>query len=151
MPQILVYVPRDSFPGDARAGLVRRITDAAAKAEQIPDNPRKRMLCWVLIEETDTGAWTCGGADVTERVLPCFAMVHLPAGVLDDGSRATCVQAMHDAFQQSRPAGDPRQLVTSIVLNEVADGTWGANGTIWHLPQFAQAAGFAHLQHLAAA
>jgi phenylpyruvate tautomerase PptA (4-oxalocrotonate tautomerase family) len=151
MPNIFVHVPKDSFPGDARSALVRRINEAAADAEQIPADPRKRMLCWVLIDEVDVGAWTCGALDVTAQMLPCVAMVYLPAGVLDDASRAAYVQALQEAFKQSLPAADKRQLVTSVVLHEVADGTWGANGAIWRLPQFAKAAGFAHLQHLVAA
>lgn len=151
MPNILVHIPQGSFPGDARAALVRRINDAAVKAEQIPAAPRKRALCWVLIEEVCAGAWTCGGVDMTVQMLPCVARVYLPAGVLDDGSRAEYVQAMHEAFTQSLPTDDKRQLATSIVLHEVPDGNWGANGAIWRLPQFAKAAGFAHLQHLVAA
>lgn len=151
MPNILVHIPKGSFPGDARKVLVRSINDAVARAEQIPAKPRQRMLCWVLIDEVDSGAWTCGGADVTAQLLPCVAMVYLPAGVLDDDARALYVQTLHDAFTQSLPSEDKRQLATSVVLNEVADGTWGANGAIWKLPHFAKAAGFAHLQHLVTA
>ena len=150
MPTILVHIPRGSYPGAARTALVRRINDAAAQAEQIPAEPRRRMLCWVLIDEVDAGGWTCGGADMTAQMLPCIAMVYLPTGVLDDVSRAAYVQAMHEAFDKSQPADAKRQLATSVVLHEVADGTWGANGAIWRLPHFAQAAGFAHLQHLVA-
>lgn len=148
MPNILVHIPKGAFPGAARAALARRIDDAAAAAEQIPAEPRKRLLCWVLIDEIDAGAWTCGGADVTARMLPCVAIVYVPAGVLDDASRAAYVQALHDAFEQSRPAGDEHPLASSVMLHEVADGTWGANGAVWRLPDFAKAAGYAHLQHL---
>jgi hypothetical protein len=33
---------------------------------------------------------------------------------------------------------------------DVADGTWGANGQIWCLPDFARAGGYKHLCHLVA-
>lgn len=148
MPNILVHIPMGSFPGDARAELVRRINEAAIDAERISGDPRKRALCWVLIEEVESGGWTCGGADVISRLLPCIAMIYLPSGVLDDDSRASYVAAIHQAFEQSRPSSDQRPLATSVVLHEVTDGNWGGNGNIWRLPQFAQAAGFAHLQHL---
>ncbi|WP_343592403.1 tautomerase [Paracidovorax wautersii] len=148
MPHIIVRIPKDSYPGEARAALVRGINDAAALAEQIPEDPRKRMLCWVLIDEAASGAWTCGGADLTAQLLPCVAWVYLPAGVLDDAARAVYVQALHQAFQRSMPAQDTRRLASSVILQEVADGTWGVNGAIWKLPQFAEAAGFAHLQGL---
>lgn len=148
MPNIHVRIPKGSFTGAARADLIRRINDAAANAEQIPAEPRKRMLCWVLIDEISDGAWTCGGADMTSQLLPCVATVYLPAGVLNDTSRAQYVQELHEAFKQSRVAEDARLVATSVMLHEVPDGSWGVNGSIWRLPQFAQAAGFAHLQHL---
>lgn len=129
---------------------MRSINEAAANAERIPANPRQRMLCWVLIKEASRGAWTCGGSDLTERLLPCLARVYLPAGVLDDASRALYVQALHAAFEQSRPADDLRQIVSSVTLHDIPDGTWGVNGALWKLPQFAKAAGFTHLQHMAA-
>ncbi|WP_316675409.1 hypothetical protein [Ralstonia chuxiongensis] len=42
MPNILVKIPANTFDGDARAALARNITEAAAQAEQIPDDPRRR-------------------------------------------------------------------------------------------------------------
>lgn len=151
MPNIVVNIPHGAFAGAARVALVRRINDAAAQAEQIPADPKKRFLCWVVVNELESGACTCGGVDVTTQMLPCIVMVYLPAGVLNDAARAQYVHLMHDAFKQSLPADDKRQLATSVVLHDVADGAWGANGAIWKLPSFAKAAGFAHLQHLAAA
>jgi phenylpyruvate tautomerase PptA (4-oxalocrotonate tautomerase family) len=148
MPNIVVYIPKGSFPSEARSALAGRITEAAARVEQIPDDPRKRIVCWVLVQEVEPGAWTCGGADVTAQLLPCVAMVHVPAGVLDDASRALYVQAVHDAFKQSLAADEKRRLASSVMLQEVPDGTWGANGVIWRLPDLAKASGYAHLQHL---
>jgi phenylpyruvate tautomerase PptA (4-oxalocrotonate tautomerase family) len=54
MPTILVHIPQGSFPGEARKNLVRKINDAAARAEQIPEEPRQRFLCWVLIDEINS-------------------------------------------------------------------------------------------------
>ena len=148
MPNILVKIPKGAFPGDARAHLLRCITDAASTSEQMPADPKKRFVTWVVIDEAEAGMWTCGGVDMTLQVLPCIAVVYVPAGVLDESSRALYVKRMHDAFQQALPEGDKRQLATSVILHDVADGTWGGNGAIWTLPVHAKAAGFAHLQHL---
>lgn len=149
MPNILVKIPHGAFPGESRATLVRQINEAAAAAEQMSDEPRARFMCWVLVDEVPPGGWTCGGADATAQYLPCMARVLLPAGVLDDASRGLYAARMHDAFAQAMPAGDTRRLMTSVVLDEVPDGTWGVSGEIWRLPDFARTAGFAHLQHLA--
>jgi phenylpyruvate tautomerase PptA (4-oxalocrotonate tautomerase family) len=151
MPNILVKVPHGAFPGDARARLLHHITEAAAGAERIPADPRKRFTSWVVIDESGPGMWGCGGVDLSSQVLPCIAVVHVPAGVLDAASRALYVKLLHQAFEQALPAGERRQLATSVILHEVPDGAWGANGSLWTLPTFAKAAGYAHLQHLVSA
>jgi hypothetical protein len=40
--------------------------------------------------------------------------------------------------------------MTSIIHDEVNEGSWGANGAIRHLADFFQAAGHRHRQRLAA-
>lgn len=150
MPIITVKIPQGAYPGPCRADLVAHLNATAARVEQIPADPRNRFFCWVLIEEIAPGAWTCGGADVCAQLLPCLAWVHVPEGVLDGAARARFVSGVHEAFQAALPAAESRRLATSIHITDVAEGTWGANGAIWRLPQFAAAAGFAHLQGLAA-
>ena len=86
--------------------------------------------------------------DMSARLLTCLAVIYVPTGVLDAASQAMYVDLVHAAFKQSLPASEKRQLATSVILQNVADGSWGANGAIWRLPDFAQAAGFAHLQAL---
>ena len=152
MPNILVKIPKGAFADDARANLLRRITDAAATAEQIPADPKKRFTSWVVMDEVEAGMFTCGGIDMSSQVLPCIAMVYVPEGVLlDESSRALYVKLMHDAFKQALLADDKRQLATSVILHDVPHGTWGGNGAIWTLLDQTKAAGFAHLQHLLAA
>lgn len=151
MPNILVKLPKDSFPAQHREALVRLLNHAAASAEQIPDDAKKRFLCWVVVDEVAPGFWTCGGIDVTAQVLPCIAMLYVPAGVLDAATRARYVSLVHDAFRQALPATDQRRLATSVIVHDVAEGTWGANGAIWRLPDFVDEVGFAHLKSLTCA
>ena len=148
MPNILVKIPKGSFPGNSRTALAKGLTEAAATAEQMPADPKKQFVTWVLIDEVESGSWTCGGADVGTQFLPCMAVAYVPSGVLDEVSRGLYVQLLDGAFKKAIPVDEKRQLVTSIVLNEVFDGNWGANGTIWKLPELAKASGFAHLQYL---
>ena len=150
MPSILIKIPQGAFPSGARTNLVRHIIDAATTAEQMPTDPGKLFLTWIVIDETEAGLFTCGGIDVSSQVLPCLAMVNVPAGVLDETSKALYVKLMHDAFKLAQPVDDPRTLATSVIIHDVADGCWGGNGAIWTLPGFAKAAGYAHLQHLVA-
>ena len=147
MPNLLVKIPHGTYPGAARATLLRCLTTAAAEVEQIPDDPAMRFLCWVVIDEIVSAHWTCGGIDVSDRILPCIAVVCVPAGVIDAASRARYARRIHEAFLQALPAGEHRQLATSVILHDVADATWGANGTLMTLPLFAASAGYTHLQH----
>jgi phenylpyruvate tautomerase PptA (4-oxalocrotonate tautomerase family) len=151
LPNIFVKLPKDSFPAQHRETLVRLLNDAAANAEQIPEDAKKRFLCWVVVDEVAPGYWACGGIDMTAQVVPCVAMIYLPAGVLDAAARSRYVSLVHDAFRQAFPSADPRHLTTSVIVHDVPDGSWGANGEIWRLPEFADAAGFAHLQSLISA
>ena len=150
MPNILIKIPAGAFPGPARATLLAAVTEAAATAEQIPNDPRNRFTTWVVIEECPSVQWACAGVDMSAQVLPCIAVVYVPAGVLDAPARAQYVQCLHAAFQQAMPGDDRRQLATSVILQDVPDGHWGGNGVIWTLPTLARHAGYAHLQHLVA-
>ena len=100
----------------------------------------------MLVQELPAGQWTCGGQDITDRVLPCLARVSVPAGVLSEEARALYVKAMHQAFEEALPSGELRPLQLSVILEEVPDGFWGVNREIWRLPDFTQAAGFQHLR-----
>lgn len=146
MPNILLKIPKHSFPAAHRNALVQGINEAAAAAEGIPADPRKRALCWVLVEEVEAGDWTCGGLDMTAQLLPCLAIVYVPDGVLDASARTRYAQLMQTAFQKALPPEDRRQLATSTVFNAVADSAWGVNGVVWHLADFAKAASYTHLQ-----
>jgi phenylpyruvate tautomerase PptA (4-oxalocrotonate tautomerase family) len=91
--------------------------------------------------------WACGGADVTASIIPVIVQVNVPAGVLNDEARARYVELIHRATTDAL-MNEKRRIATSCIINDVPDGTWGANGSIWRLPEQAAAAGFEHLQHL---
>jgi phenylpyruvate tautomerase PptA (4-oxalocrotonate tautomerase family) len=148
MPAIQVKIPKGTYPGNARVELVRYLLIAAITAEQMPLDPVKLGLTWIMIDEVEPGMWTAGGEDISGHVLCCFALVHVPAGVVDASARDIYVRMIHEAFEKARLAGDTRRLATSVILQEVADGSWGANGSLWDLPRLAKAAGYAHLQQL---
>jgi phenylpyruvate tautomerase PptA (4-oxalocrotonate tautomerase family) len=148
MPNILIKVPAGTFSVDQRKALAQKINEVAATAEQMPQDAKKRFVNWITIDEVAQDMFTCAGADMTQHVVPCIVMVYLPAGVLDGATRASYVAAVHAAFSGLAAANETRQLATSVILHEIPDGQWGANGNLWRLPDFAKAAGYAHLQSL---
>ncbi|MES2126241.1 MAG: tautomerase [Pseudomonadota bacterium] len=150
MPNIFVTLPAGALDAAGKQQLVERINAAAWHAEQIPDDAKQRFLCWVVIDETAPGNWTCGGQDVSARFVPVLVQVNVPAGVLDAGARA----GYTDGIQAGLLAvlgKERRRLVTSVIFNEVPDGQWAVNGALWRLPDFAAGAGYRHLQHLVVA
>jgi len=86
--------------------------------------------------------------DVSAQAVPCIIQVKVPSGVLSEAMRGDYVQRLHQAVSRSKEANDQRIVMTSIILDEVNDGLWGANGAIWYLADFTQAAGYRHLQGL---
>ena len=145
MPNILIKVPTGAFSLPQRHQLLRSVSDVAMINEHMGDAPQQRMLCWVLIEEVQADQWLCGGVAPHAQVVPCMVIVKVPAGVLDAPMRQRYVSELHGALQSNLAAGDQRRLLSSIQIEEVVDGTWGANGEIWHLADFTRAAGYGHL------
>jgi phenylpyruvate tautomerase PptA (4-oxalocrotonate tautomerase family) len=70
-------------------------------------------------------------------LLPVWVQIYLPLGVLDDEARAQYVAAVHQAISTALP-NETRHIASSCIINEVAEGTWGVNGMIWSLPDFAK-------------
>lgn len=46
MPNILIHLPTGAYPDASRQDLIRRINEAAALAEQLPEHPCHRAMCW---------------------------------------------------------------------------------------------------------
>lgn len=148
MPTIIAKIPTGVFDLAARSCMAQGLTAAAKTAERGGDDPRHALLTWVLIDEISPGALFVAGGDPPAQMIPVVVLFHYPQGVLDEASRADAVRLIHEAVAAAKPPADPRGVATSVILTEVADGTWGASGVLWRLPDFAKAAGFKHLQHL---
>jgi phenylpyruvate tautomerase PptA (4-oxalocrotonate tautomerase family) len=148
MPRIDVTLPNGSLSANNKTILAQQLVEAAAQAEQVPNNPKYRMYTWINLREANAGELTCGGHDITEQALPCMVLAYFPAGVLDESGRALFVELAHQAFKYAFGPQEQRTLMTSIILYEVTNGHQGANGKIWRLSDLARAAGYRHLQHL---
>jgi phenylpyruvate tautomerase PptA (4-oxalocrotonate tautomerase family) len=148
VPNIIVKVPEGVFDHAARSTLARAIHASAKAIEGWGDEPRQEALTWVLIEEIASGSFVVGGADQISRVIPVIVFFYPPAGAIDREGRARAVSLVHQAVNSAKQASDARPVMTSVMISDVPDGTWGANGKIWHLDDFAKAAGYTHLRHL---
>lgn len=151
MPNIVVKVPEGAFDAAGRARLGRGVTGVAKAVEQIGDDPKQEATTLVIIEEVKAGCFPLGGNDLTARVLPAMVMFHVPRGVLDDASRAEAARLMQAAVPAAKPDSDPRPVVTSLIISDVPDGTWGVSGALWQFDDFVKSSGYKHLQHRVAA
>lgn len=145
MPNILIRIPQGSLASEAKAELASRITRAAAEAEQIPDEPGPRSLCWVLVEEIAQGSWSCGGIDMTAKFIPVMLQLFVPGGVMDDTRRKGYAAAIDSAIREAF-AHEARRIVVSCIFTDVPDGHWGVDGQLWQLADFTRHAKYRHLQ-----
>jgi len=150
MPLISLKAPAGVLNADSKAALSGRLVDVAVECEQIPDEPAKRALCMVMIEEGAAGNWTFGGSDLSGMVVSFVATITLAKGVLDERSRARFAELGHKALVDALP-GETRRIASSFLFNEIEDGMWGVNGRLWGLREHATASGYRHLQQLAVA
>jgi phenylpyruvate tautomerase PptA (4-oxalocrotonate tautomerase family) len=148
MPTIVVKVPEGAFDAAGCDRLAKGITAAAKTVEQIGDDPRQEFTTWVVVEEVKAGHFFAGGNDPVSRVLPVIVFFYAPAGVIDEAGRVEAVRLIQAAVAAAKSHADSRPVMTSVMVSDVADGTWGANGVLWRLPDFAKAAGYKHLPHL---
>ena len=150
MPNIVVKVPEGAFDAGGCDRLAKGITAVAKTVEQIGDDPRQEFTTWVVIEEVKAGHFFAGGNDPVSRVLPVIVFFYTPAGVIDEAGRLEVAQLVQEAVAAAKSDADRRPVMTSVIVSEVADGTWGVNGALWRIGDFEKAAGYKHLQHLAA-
>jgi phenylpyruvate tautomerase PptA (4-oxalocrotonate tautomerase family) len=147
MPNILISLPSGVLDPHSKARLSNEINAVAVEVEQIGDDPKSRLLCWVVIDEIAEGNWTCGGSGLSQKFVPVLVIVYVPAGVLDGARRVEFAQEVQRAVS-SALAAEKRKLLVSCIFNEVEEGRWGVNGAIWELKDFARHAGYRHLQYM---
>lgn len=148
MPNIFIKVPGGVFDAVELDNIARGVSDAACAAEGIPDNPDQRMLTWVMIEEIKAGHVFSGGQKIVPDLIPVVVQFHAPEKVLDEDRRVIAADGVHTAIVSAVNRAKQASILTSCMLLDVPDGHWGAQGQIWMIGQFAQAAGYEHLQHL---
>jgi len=146
MPTILIKTPAGALSQHQRERMLDAVNTAATECSGLGPDPRQRNLCWILAEEVPSGQWICGGRSDFQQFIPCLVQILAPAGVLDEPHRARYAQVVNQAIVDALALPSTLRLAASIMVTDVADGSWGPNGELWQLPQFVKAAGYAHFQ-----
>ena len=135
MPMIDLTVEADALNDGARDALARDLLAALLRWEGAPDNPRSRSLAWAFVHVVDN-------IIVAEpnSPRPHYRIgVRTPAGALDDLRREGLI-AEATALVLKAEGRDPHPndaFRVWVILDEVADGSWGAQGKVWRLTDIA--------------
>jgi phenylpyruvate tautomerase PptA (4-oxalocrotonate tautomerase family) len=146
MPFMFVTLTPGSYDDPARDRLAALLTEAAARAESLPDRPGPRSRALVCMQELPAGRFYSAGVPADRSLCGVFLTLYVSAGVLDARRKADFAAALQAAAERCAPAG--RTVVTSAVIVEVAEGQWAQRGRIARLPDVV---GIAEFEHLAGA
>jgi phenylpyruvate tautomerase PptA (4-oxalocrotonate tautomerase family) len=145
MPLMRVALTPGAFDDVQRARLATALTEAACRAESVPDEPQSRMRALVLFGELAPGCFYSAGQQAEELIAGVFIEWQVSAGVLDGARKARFAHELQEAAAGVRASDDSRIVVTSCVIQEVPEGQWAQNGSIRRLPEMASLARFEHL------
>ena len=137
MPMIDLTLPPDTLDDPARSWLVDELLGALLRWEGAADDDRSRSLAWAFVDEADIA--TLDGDPQSTRPPRYRVGVRTAAGALDDDRRAGLVSEVTELVL--RAEGSPNTPANAdrvwVILDEVADGSWGAGGRICRLADLA--------------
>ncbi|MBX9944062.1 MAG: hypothetical protein K2Y40_08280 [Reyranella sp.] len=150
MPLIHALVTHRAFDADGKARLARGLTEAACRAESVPHLPAPRARALVMIEELPADGFYSAGLPAHEAMRGVFLTWKVSTGVLDGARKAQFARDIQTAAEDAAASDDGRLVVTSAVVEEIAEGQWAQTGKIRRLPEVAAIAAFEHLSPIAA-
>lgn len=145
MPLLRVTLTHGAFDDAQRQRLATALTEAACRAESVPDDPQSRMRALVLFDELSPGSFYSASQQVDAAVAGVFIDWQVSTGVLDGARKARFAMDLQEAAVEARGGDDGRLVVTSCVIHEVPEGQWAQNGAIRRLPEMVSLARFEHL------
>jgi phenylpyruvate tautomerase PptA (4-oxalocrotonate tautomerase family) len=148
MPLMRVTVTAGAFDDRQKAHLAAALTDAACRAESVPDLPESRMRALVLLDELGPGCFYSAAQQADTAVAGIFIDWQVSTGVLDGARKARFAAELQQAAEAATEGDDSRLVVTSCVIHEVPEGQWAQNGAIRRLPEIATLAAFEHLSSI---
>jgi phenylpyruvate tautomerase PptA (4-oxalocrotonate tautomerase family) len=145
MPLMRVTLTPGAFDDAQKSRLAAALTEAACRAESVPDLPQHRMRALVLFDELEPGCFYSASEPADAAVAGVFIDWQVSTGVLDGARKARFAQDLQRAAVSAADADGGRMVVTSCVIHEVPEGQWAQNGAIRRLPDITPLAGFEHL------
>lgn len=149
MPLMHVTLTPGAFDDAGKQRLVTGLTEAACRAESVPDQPQHRMRALVLLRELSPGSFYSAGTSADAAVAGVFIDWQVSTGVLDGARKAQFAGELQQVAASAAQGNGDKMVVTSCVIHEVPEGQWAQNGAIRRLPDIVPLAGFEHLTAVA--
>lgn len=149
MPLMHVTLTSGAFDDTGKQRLVTGLTEAACRAESVPDQPQHRMRALVLLHELSPGCFYSAGVSADAAVAGVFIDWQVSTGVLDGARKAQFAGEVQQVAAAVAGGNGDKMVVTSCVIHEVPEGQWAQNGAIRRLPDIVPLAGFEHLTSVA--
>lgn len=135
MPMIDLTVEAQALDASARTTLAQELLAALLRWEGAPDTARSRSLAWAfvhVVDRVEVAGSPPGRAHYRVGV-------RTPEGALDDRRRAGLVaEATELVLRAEGSATTPADAFRVwVILDEVEEGGWGAEGRIWRFRDIA--------------
>jgi phenylpyruvate tautomerase PptA (4-oxalocrotonate tautomerase family) len=136
MPMIDLTLAPHALDDHARSWLVEELLTTLLRWEGAPDNEHSKSLAWAFVHVADaiTVASSPSG-------LPHYRVgIRTPQGALDDERRAGLVAEVTKLVLKAEgsPNDPDNAFRVWVILDEVAEGSWGAAGRIWRFRDIAE-------------
>ncbi len=126
MPIMDLTFPAGTLDAGEQQALVDDLTTALLRAERAPDTEFFRNITWVFLHERPEGHVLAGGRPVEQPVVRLE--VTTPEGALSDRRRGELVGEATRLISEATGIEDPLRIW--VLCREIAEGSWGAGGSI---------------------
>ena len=128
-------LPCDALPTNVRDRLVDDLLATLLRWERAPENARSKSLAWAFVHVADSIIVASSPSG-----LPHYRVrVTTPEGALDEERRAGLVADVTELVLRAEgsPVTTEHAFRVWVLLDEIAEGSWGAEGRIWRLRDIA--------------
>src|SRR5271170_2881456 len=148
MPIMQVFYQSGSLQAERKTALAQRLTDVLLTMEGGAKTPGGLAFATVLFTEVPESDWWVGGCTDATYVAPpgkFLVRVSVPEGYMSQAHKTEVHAAINAAIIEiAGDAHDPNQGANVLVIiDEIAEGNWGAGGRTISLAMIAETVGLA--------
>jgi phenylpyruvate tautomerase PptA (4-oxalocrotonate tautomerase family) len=138
MPKIDLTYSAGALPPEAAAELPAKLAATLLKWEKAPDTEFFRSISWAHVHELAPDA--THDANGPSEAAHFTVDVTTPQGALSDRRRAELAREITEQVLDAAGLTPEDGIRVWVLMHEVAEGSWGAGGTIVRFEQLREAA-----------